>query len=136
MLHSFASRVKDAPTVLIAEDEVLIRFALYDGLTDHGVRVLEAGTAAEAIHILEAEPAIDLVFTDIRMPGPLDGLDLVRWVHSHRPGTPVVLTSGGIHKEDIAADVRDDEPFIAKPYDLDSVVERITDLAREYQHHR
>jgi len=136
MLHSFTSPVKDAPTVLIAEDEVLIRFALYDGLTDRGVRVLEAGTAAEAIHVLEAEPEIDLVFTDIRMPGPLDGLDLVRWVHSHRPGTPVVLTSGGIHKEDIAADVRADEPFIAKPYDLDSVVERITDLAREYQHHR
>ncbi|HKD21681.1 MAG TPA: response regulator [Rhizomicrobium sp.] len=134
MWHSFTSPVRDAPTVLIAEDEVLIRFALYDGLTDRGVRVLEAGTAAEAIHVLEAEPGIDLVFTDIRMPGPLDGLDLVRWVHSHRPGTPVVVTSGGIHKEDIAADVRADEPFIAKPYDLDSVVERITDLAREYQH--
>jgi hypothetical protein len=70
------------------------------------------------------------------MPGALDGLDLVRWVHSHRPSTAVVLTSGGIHKADIADDIRDDEPFIAKPYDLDTVVARITDLAREYQHHR
>lgn len=136
MLHSLSSPVEDAPTVLIAEDEVLIRFALYDGLTDRGVRVLEAATAAEAIHVLEAEPEIDLVFTDIRMPGPLDGLDVVRWVHSHRPGTGVILTSGGIHKDDLAADIRADEPFIAKPYDLDTVVARITDLAREHQHHR
>jgi DNA-binding NtrC family response regulator len=136
VLHSLSLPVKDAPTVLIAEDEVLIRFALYEGLTDRGVRVLEAGTAAEAIHVLEEEPEIDLVFTDIRMPGPLNGLDVVRWIHSHRPGTPVLLTSGGVHRADLAADIDADKPFIAKPYDLDSVVARITDLAREYQHHR
>jgi CheY-like chemotaxis protein len=136
MLHSLSSPVGGAPTVLIAEDEVLIRFALYDGLTDRGVRVLEAGTAAEAIHVLEEEPAVDVVFTDIRMPGPMDGLDVVRWIHSHRPGTGVILTSGGIRKADLGADVRPDEPFIAKPYDLDTVIARITDLAREHQHHR
>jgi two-component system, response regulator PdtaR len=134
LLRSLASPVKNAPTVLVAEDEVLVRFALCDGLVDRGVRVLEAGTADEAIHVLEAEPDIDLVFSDIRMPGALNGFDLARWVHAHRPRTAVILTSGDAPKAALAAD--SDEPFIPKPYDVDLVIERIADLVRGYQLHR
>ena len=136
VLKSLSARVKDAPTVLIAEDEVLVRFALSDGLADRGIRVFEAGTADEAIHLLESEPEINLVFTDVRMPGPLSGIDLAHWVHAHCPGTAVVLTSGDLRKGELLDALSGDEPFIAKPYDIDSVVERITDLARAYQLHR
>ena len=120
---------KDAAVILIAEDEALVRFALSDCLADRGFRVLEAGTATEAIDVLESEPEIDLVFSDIRMPGPIDGIDLARWVHANRPGLAVVLTSGHMHKAEIADDMGENEPFIEKPYDLQSVVSQISDLA-------
>ena len=124
----FASREQDAPVILIAEDEVLVRFALSDYLADRGFKVLEAGSAAEAIDVLESEPGIDLVFTDIHMPGRLNGIDLARWVHEHRPGLAVVLTSGDVRKTDLAADIRTTEPFFEKPYDLQSVVSQIAVL--------
>jgi CheY-like chemotaxis protein len=117
------------PSVLIAEDELLIRFALSDCLADRGFRVLEAGNASEAIDLLEAEPEIDLVFTDIRMPGAMNGIDLANWVHAHRPGLAVVLTSGDARKAELAAKIKPEEPFIPKPYDLESVADRIADLA-------
>jgi DNA-binding NtrC family response regulator len=117
------------PSVLIAEDELLIRFALSDCLADRGFRVFEAGNASEAIDVLEAEPEIDLVFTDIRMPGPLNGIDLANWVHVHRPGLAVVLTSGDARKVELAAKITPEEPFIPKPYDLESVADTIADIA-------
>jgi DNA-binding NtrC family response regulator len=116
------------PSVLIAEDEALIRFALSDCLADRGFRVFEAGCTTEAIDVLEAEPEIDVVFTDIRMPGPLNGIDLAKWVHEHRPGLAIVLTSGDARRADVAAAVQPNEPFITKPYDLDEVADTICDL--------
>jgi two-component system, response regulator PdtaR len=120
----------DAPAILIAEDEVLIRFALSDCLADRGIKVFEAGNACEAIGLLEAEPEIALVFTDIRMPGVMNGIDLALWIHSHRPGLAVVLTSGEMHQADLGSGLPPDEPFIAKPYDIQAVVDQIADLAR------
>ena len=116
----------DAPAVLIAEDEVLIRFAISGSLLDEGITVYEAGSAAEAIALLEAEPEIVLVFTDICMPGTLDGLDLARWIHDHRPALSVILTSGDVRKSELTDETG---PFIAKPYDLQSVVSYIAALA-------
>jgi DNA-binding NtrC family response regulator len=117
------------PSVLIAEDEVIIRFALSDCLVDRGFKVFEVGSATEAIDVLEAEPDIDLVFSDIRMPGPLNGIDLAKWVHAHRPGLAVVLTSGDARRTELVSNIPPEEPFIAKPYDVQSVADRICDLA-------
>jgi DNA-binding NtrC family response regulator len=122
------------PSVLIAEDEVLIRFALSDCLVDRGFKVFGVGSAAEAIDVLEAEPDIDLVFSDIRMPGPLNGIDLAKWVHAHRPGLAVVLTSGDARRTALVSSIRPEEPFIAKPYDVESVADRICDLALGPKH--
>ena len=108
---------------------MLIRFALSDCLADRGLRVFEAATATEAIDVLETEPEIELVFTDIRMPGPMNGIDLANWVHAHRPGLAVVLTSGDARKAELAAEITPEEPFIAKPYDLQTVADRISDIA-------
>ena len=129
MLESIASHA-EGPAVLIAEDEMLIRFALSDCLVERGFRVFEAASASEAIDVLEHEAEIELVFTDIRMPGPINGIDLANWVHAHRPGIPVVLTSGDARKAELAVKITPEEPFIAKPYDLQSVADRICDLAR------
>jgi DNA-binding NtrC family response regulator len=129
LFHSVASD-SEGPAVLIAEDEMLIRFALSDCLAERGFRVFEAATASEAIDVLEHEPEIELVFTDIRMPGPINGIDLANWVHAHRPGLPVVLTSGDARKAELAAKITPEEPFIAKPYDVQSVVDKISDIAQ------
>jgi DNA-binding NtrC family response regulator len=112
----------------------MIRFALSDCLVDRGFKVFEVGSATEAIDVLEAEPDIDLVFSDIRMPGPLNGIDLAKWVHAHRPGLAVVLTSGDARRAKPLSDDEPDEPFIAKPYDPQSVADRICDLALAQKH--
>lgn len=108
---------------------MLIRFALSDCLAERGLRVFEAASATEAIDVLEHESEIELVFTDIRMPGPINGIDLANWVHAHRPGLPVVLTSGDARKAELAAKISPEEPFIAKPYDVETVADRILDIA-------
>ena len=119
----------EGPAVLIAEDEILIRFALSDCLAERGFRVFEAASAHEAINVLEQQPEIELVFTDIRMPGSMNGIDLANWIHAHRPGLPIVLTSGDARKAEVAAKMTPEEPFIAKPYDVEAVVDKISDIA-------
>jgi DNA-binding response OmpR family regulator len=114
------------PAILIVEDEVLIRLALSDYLQECGFKVYEAGTAAEAIAILESGRSdIDLVFSDVRMPGEIDGFGLASWIHAHRPGLPVLLTSGDRRKSEVAQDICANDPFFAKPYDLRLVVARM-----------
>ena len=81
--------------ILVVEDEVLIRFVVADYLRECGFQILEAGNADEAVELLRtADLGIDLVFSDVHMPGTRDGFDLARWVQEHRPEIPVILTSG------------------------------------------
>jgi len=108
------------PTILVVEDDVLIRLALADFLRDNGYQVVEAGSAGEAMSMVEGSVHVDLVVTDIEMPGDLDGLDLARWLRTHRPEVPVIITSG-IH-------VCAEENVVAKPYDFMEVEERIRRL--------
>jgi len=64
------------PSVLLVEDEPLLRAVTSDHLRDEGFRVIEAAAAAEAIALLEQHPDIDVLFTDVNLPGVLDGLEL------------------------------------------------------------
>ena len=82
------------PRVLVVEDELLLRMLVSDYLRDAGFAVVEALNGDEAIAILEAGAAIDLVFTDVRMPGSADGLEVLSFVRRTRPSIPVVVTSG------------------------------------------
>lgn len=117
------------PAILLVEDEVLVRLAISDYLQECGFKVYEAGTAAEAIEILESnEAAIDLVFSDVRMPGEMDGFGLATWIRAHRPGLPVILTSADGKKCEAAKELCENEPFLAKPYDVKLVVVRIRSL--------
>ncbi|MCK6454814.1 MAG: response regulator [Alphaproteobacteria bacterium] len=132
---TFPDPKERTPAILVVEDEILIRLVLSDYLQECGFKVYEAGTAAEAIDILESgNAAIDLVFSDVRMPGPLDGFGLARWIRENRPGLLVVLTSGDQRKSEAAQDLCGNEPFFAKPYDVRVVVAQmrtiIDNLAR------
>lgn len=113
------------PAILIVEDEVLIRFVIADYLRECGFKILEAGDAAEAIQLLEANVDIDLVFSDVQMPGDMDGFGLSKWIRANRPKLPVVLTSGDAGKSAKAKQLCENEPFFSKPYDVAKVVAHI-----------
>ncbi|MGZ5904834.1 MAG: response regulator, partial [Reyranella sp.] len=68
------------PTVLVVEDEILVRTVIAAYLRDCGFDVVEAGSADEAVRVLEAGVRIDIVFSDINMPGSLDGFGLAQWL--------------------------------------------------------
>jgi len=86
---------EDSPaTVLVVEDELLIRMLAADSLEDSGYTVLEAADAAEALRILEEHEEVDVLFTDVNMPGPMDGIDLAGMMHDRRPDLGLIITSG------------------------------------------
>ncbi len=113
------------PAILIVEDEVLIRFAIADYLRECGFKVLEAGNFAEAVEIIEANVEIGLVFSDVQIPGEMDGFALAQWIRCNRPSLPVTLTSGDAKKSAKAKELCENEFFFAKPYDAAMVVAHI-----------
>jgi len=118
------------PTILVVEDEVLIRLVIADYLRDCGYKVHEAVSGEEAIAILQApEVSIDVVFSDVEMPGSMDGFALARWVRANKPGMEVILTSGIERSADTAATLCEAGPLMKKPYSSQDVVDRLRQLA-------
>lgn len=123
---TFPDPSERTPTILIIDDEALIRAMLSDYLQECGFKVLEASNADEAILIIEqSDVIIDLVFSDVGMPGSMDGFGLAQWIRANRPGLPIILTSGDAKKTSLAKGLCEGEPFLAKPYDLEVVVAQI-----------
>jgi len=107
----------DRPVVLIIEDDFWTRRTAAMYLREVGYRVIEAGDAAQSIGILSSGTHVDFVFSDINMPGSLNGLGFARWLAKHHPALPILLTSGAHQASGIAAGAF----FIAKPYHLNDV---------------
>jgi CheY-like chemotaxis protein len=105
--------------VLIVEDEPLIRLCGVKALEDAGYNVVEATNADEAIAILECRNDICFVFTDIHMPGSMDGLKLAYAVRHRWPPIKIILTSGrsNLSKEELPNGCR----FLPKPYDVQAI---------------
>lgn len=110
-------------TILVVEDEPLVRLSVATELRDGGYRVLEAGTADEALIALTGDQTIDLVFCDVLMPGAKGGLSLASWMREQRPETPIILTSGSDTVVRYFSDAT--IPFVAKPYRLGDLLETI-----------
>ena len=102
------------PVVLIVEDEFLLRMDAMDMVAAAGFEAIEAANADEAIEILEARRDIAVVFTDIQMPGSMDGLKLARAVRGRWPPIKIVATSGQIEVK--PADLPEGGRFLPKPY--------------------
>ncbi|MDM9625391.1 response regulator [Rhizobium sp. S152] len=85
---------RPARIVLVVEDEPFIRLSLADILEDAGYAVIEAGSVLEAVGVLGLRSDIDAIFTDVDMPGGLDGIDLARMVASVSASIGIVVTSG------------------------------------------
>jgi DNA-binding NtrC family response regulator len=122
------SRSPNLCVVIVVDDEALIRMAAKYALEDADFVAMEAGSAEEAIEILEHEAdSIHVVFTDIRMPGDMNGVELARHVRRHWPHIGLIAASGHarLQPEGLPRGCR----FVPKPYDLDEVVDHIRDLA-------
>jgi len=114
------------PVVLLVEDEVLIRLATADHMRMRGFKVVEAGTAAEAQELILAGLQVDLVFSDITMPGAMDGLGLAAWLEASGVATPVMLASGVPRAlEGARESCANVQAVAAKPYDYDEIVAQI-----------
>lgn len=107
-------------TVLVVEDEGLIRLDISQTLEEEGFRVLEASNADEAIVLLNTHADIQLMFTDIDMPGSMDGLKLAAAVRDRWPPIKIIVTSGHRQLTDAALPV--EGRFFAKPYDASRVI--------------
>ncbi|MFL6548481.1 MAG: response regulator [Povalibacter sp.] len=115
-------------TVLVVEDEILIRHVIAAYLRDCGYKVIEAANADEAITLLAHEEIdVDVVFSDVEMPGTIDGFALAKWLRERRPGVDVLLTGSVSRAADAAADLCDRGP-IPKPYEPQLAHDRIRRL--------
>ena len=121
-MGSFAPNSKPNPTILVVEDEPGLRFLVTEVLEDDGgFNMLIAKSADEAFELIAKHQDIRCVFTDVKMPGQFDGLDLANEILSRHPHIKVVITSGNSYSESPIKGV----PFLPKPYDLASIPERL-----------
>jgi CheY-like chemotaxis protein len=102
------------PVILVVEDEFLLRMDAAEMVVAAGFAVVEAANADEAIEILETRSDIAVVFTDIQMPGAMDGLRLARAVRGRWPPIKIVATSGHLTVTD--TDLPEGGRFLPKPY--------------------
>lgn len=116
-----------SPIVLVVEDETLLRMLAVDFLEEEGFVVLEAATAEEAMSILESRADIGVLFTDVNMPGTMDGLGLASHVVERWPHIRLVVTSGrqGLTNDQLP----DDGQFVQKPYGQRQLVSAIAQAA-------
>jgi CheY-like chemotaxis protein len=105
-----------APTVLLVEDEVLISHLVADWLSDRGFAVHEVTSGDAALDYIGAGGPVDVMFTDVNLPGSINGAQLAARVRALRPELPIVYASGRYRAEEIAPLVPR-SVFVAKPYD-------------------
>jgi len=109
--------------VLLVEDEPLVRLVTADILLEAGFRVIEAGDAEEALRVLKAEVAIDVLLSDVEMPPGMNGYELARHVHQHRPEVEILISSGREWPGE--NDLPPGAAFLPKPYPSATLVARV-----------
>lgn len=110
--------------ILLVEDEFLIRFLISESLRDEGYTVLEATDGEEGLAVLLSGQPVDLMITDVRMPGGIDGMELTRRSKALAPARPVIVCSGHLMSSEAAPG----DIFLAKPYLADALVKEVTKL--------
>ena len=123
-----AQALPNKAVVLVVEDDLLIRMDAADTIRRLGFEAVEATNADEAIEALERNPDIAVVFTDIQMPGSMDGLKLARAVRGRWPPIKIVTTSGQCVVE--ASDLPEGGRFLPKPYNARQVSGLLHELMR------
>jgi len=116
------------PRILVVEDEFLIRLTLVEALSDEGFDVIEAETGDAALPLIEADPTICVLLTDIQLPGSLNGTRLAERARASRPTLPIIFVSG---RPDPTAESAASplDRYIAKPYTLNDICAAVRALA-------
>jgi CheY-like chemotaxis protein len=114
------------PLVLVVEDEIFLRYVTAEYLEDCGFSVLQAANADEAVGLLQGNRDVGAVFSDIQMPGSMNGLGLARWITETLPGVKVLLTSGQVQ----SATARE-WTLLAKPYNMAEVERRLREMTAQ-----
>ncbi|WEK03654.1 MAG: response regulator [Candidatus Devosia phytovorans] len=114
-------------TILVVEDESLIRMAIVDHLEESGFDVVEARDADQALKLLAVRDDIRIIFTDVDMPGSMDGIRLAQAVRDGWPPIRIYVTSGlwRLNSDELP----DETVFIPKPYNADELVEQFRAIA-------
>jgi CheY-like chemotaxis protein len=112
--------------VLVVEDEMLLRMRAVDMVEDAGYTPLEAVDADEAVKILESRSDIALMFTDIQMPGSMDGLGLARAVHERWPPIKIIVVSGAVKLPDM--ELPADSRFFGKPLEAKELIAEMPNM--------
>jgi CheY-like chemotaxis protein len=115
-------------TILMAEDDVILRTVVAEQFREEGYSVVETSNADEVLLVLRTGIPVDLLFTDVRMPGTLDGIALARLVRAEFPDVKVVIASGNVAATEVGATI---DGFISKPYHVPQLLEHIKSLLPE-----
>src|ERR1700722_19965188 len=114
------------PVILIVEDEALVRLSAVGMLEDAGFRMIEAVNSDKALELLAADSDVQLLFTDINLPGTIDGLALARQVHDRWPRIGIIIASARSMPQ--PRELPAGSHFHQKPYDADAVVRHAREL--------
>lgn len=112
------------PIVLVVEDNSLVRVVIADFLACAGFAVIQAVDGAAALLVLASGADFHVLFTDVQMPGPIDGVGVAMRVREQHPDLPIVVTSGHGVPETLPVGGR----FVSKPYDNRKIVDLIREL--------
>ena len=116
------------PHILVVDDEPMLRILAVDILIEEGFTVAEAENAKVALGVLEAQANIHVLFTDIQMPGAINGMELAHQVHARWPHILIMITSG--RERPSAAEIPAQGHFLAKPYSPNELVRGVNELLR------
>jgi two-component system, response regulator PdtaR len=112
--------------VLVVENHPIVRMTLLDVVHEAGFEALEAGSAIEALQVLQARPDVHLVFTDAEVPGTMDGMELVHYIRSRWPPVKLIVVSG---KREIGpGELPHGAKFFPVPYRETSIAEAMADM--------
>ena len=117
---------ESSTNVLVVEDEMVLRMRAVDIVEDAGFTAVEAVNADEALSILESRSDISLLFSDIQMPGSMDGLKLAHAVHDRWPSIKIILVSGQVKLSD--ADKPADSRFFGKPLEVKQMIAELQEM--------
>jgi DNA-binding response OmpR family regulator len=119
-------------TVLVVDDEILIRIAICDYLRECGYRVIGAATTDEAMVVLQqGDSGIDVVLADAEVSGAVDGFALAQWIRANKPNVSVILAGTPARAAAAAGELCDSGPMLSRPYEPAMVLDRIKRLLAE-----
>lgn len=121
--------------VLLVDDEAVVRFVTAEALRDQGFEVTEASNSAEALALFKKPDHFDILFTDVAMPGGIDGVELASMIRHLDPDIPILIASGfAVNIEPRLGEVASPVIFVHKPYNLGKLVGTVKMLVAGKRH--